>query len=115
MSGPGLSVSALFAEREARLRHDKEAEEQLQRIHRLVPPPSRHLHHLEHRDARLSGAGEEARAQRVASELHRIEVGALDVHLHDLRGADGDSGTTCTRWPLSTRRNTGAEEISAKP
>ena len=31
MSGTGLSVSALFAEREARRRHDKEAEEQLQR------------------------------------------------------------------------------------
>jgi hypothetical protein len=31
MSGTGLSVSALFAEREARLRHDKEAEEQLRR------------------------------------------------------------------------------------
>ena len=31
MSGTGLSVSALFAEREAHLRHDKEAEEQLQR------------------------------------------------------------------------------------
>jgi hypothetical protein len=31
VSGTGLSVSALFAEREARLRHDKEAVEQLQR------------------------------------------------------------------------------------
>ena len=29
MSGTGLSVSALFAEREARLRHENEAEEQL--------------------------------------------------------------------------------------
>jgi hypothetical protein len=30
-AGPAISVTALFAERDARLRHDKEAEEQLQR------------------------------------------------------------------------------------
>ena len=55
-----------------------------QRIYGLVPAD---LHHLEHRGTCLRRTGEEARAQRLTGEVHRIEADTFGVRLHDLRGA----------------------------
>ena len=69
-----------------------------QRVDRAV---AAHLHHLEHRRARLGGAGEEARAQRVAGEGSGSRPARLAYAFTICAALCGVSGTACTRWPLT--------------